>query len=450
MATDTDGGPSAWMVAARNLPLFLQYVGRRYLRDRCLEAAASLAFTSLLALVPVAFVGLAVASAIPAFDEMRVSMQDFLLQRFVPDAGTAVTDDTSPFPGAGGRASTVGLIALAASTLVLMINIEAAFNAIWRVNERRPWIWRMVAFWAVLTMGPVLLGASLSFSGIWALALSGYEDSSLPLDGAALLITPLLIVLALTLIYSIIPNRPVRFVNALVGAVVAALLLETIRSVFTLIGLWGTPDHSVYAALVAFPVLLVELFAIWAAAMFGAVVAASIPEWRARREVLGRPHQSPGGRLSVGLAVLAELQAASRLGVVRRRRDLLRNLNLGAFIVESTLEELARAKYITRVGGDQWVLARDLEHVTLYDLYWDLNLGIGTDPFRWMRPTFWQSQASEMIDAFDASGRSCMDVKLKDLFAHRPASTPESPTTESPTTEPPTTESPTTDPPSAG
>jgi membrane protein len=174
---------------------------------------------------------------------------------------------------------------------------------------------------------------------------------------------------------------------------------------------------TVYGALAAFPAFLALLFAGWSAALVGAVVAASLAEWGARSEVLGRPHLSPGNRLVVALALLAELQMASRLGGVRRWRDLLRNLNLGAFVVEAVLDELVKAKYVARVGRDQWVLTRDLEYATVYDLYSDLKLGVGTDLFRWLKSARWQPRAREMIASFDDFGLECMGASLKDLFA---------------------------------
>jgi membrane protein len=389
--------------------LFLQYAGRRFLRDRCLEAAASLAFATLLALVPVTFIGLSVLSAFPVFDHFLVGLREFVVENFAPEARVMVTEYLDWFTRETGRTTTLGIIGLGVTTVILLLSIEAAFNAIWRVTERRSLVWRMVAFWAVLTMGPMLLGVSLSASGPM---VTGQQ-----LSGLGRLVPPVLEFAALALIYTIIPNRPVKMRHALAGAGVATLLLEGLRIV---VGAFVFPLPAiltVYGALAAFPALLALLFAGWSAALVGAVGAASLAEWGARSEVLGRPHLSPGNRLVVALALLAELQTASRLGGVRRRRDLLRNLSLGAFVVEAVLSELVNAKYVARVGRDQWVLTRDLEHVTVYDLYSDLKLGVGTDPFRWLKAAPWQHQARTMIGSFDDFGHECMGTSLKDLFA---------------------------------
>jgi membrane protein len=389
--------------------LFLQYAGRRFLRDRCPEASASLAFATLLALLPVTFIGLSVLSAFPVFDHFLVGLREFVVENFASEARVGVTEYLDWFTRETGRTTTFGLIGLGVTTLILLLNIEAAFNAIWRVTERRSLVWRMVAFWAVLTMGPMLLGVSLSVSGPM---VTGQQ-----LSGLGRLVAPVVEFVALTVIYTIIPNRPVKMRHALAGAGVAALLLEVLRIMVAAFVFPLPAILTVYGALAAFPAFLAILFTGWFAALVGAVVAASLAEWGARSEVLGRPHLSPGNRLVVALALLAELQTASRLGGVRRRRDLLRNLDLGAFVVEAVLDELVKAKYVARVGRDQWVLTRDLEHASVYDLYYDLKLGVGTDPFRWLKGAPWQSRAREMISSFDDFGLESMGTSLKDLFA---------------------------------
>ncbi len=85
--------------------------------------------------------------------------------------------------------------------------------------------------------------------------------------------------------------------------------------------------------------------------------------------------------------------------------------------MEAVLDVLVKAKYVARVGRDTWVLTRDLEHATVYDLYSDLKLGVGTDPFRWLKAAPWQLRARVMIAAFDDFGLECMGSSLKDLFA---------------------------------
>jgi membrane protein len=397
--------------------LFLQYAAKRFMRDRCFEAAGSLTFTTLLALVPIMFIGIAALSAFPVFEQIQINLQDMLTRNVAPEVEATALEFLNRFTANPGRMSTVGITGLVITAIILLINIESAFNAIWRVTERRSFIWRMVSFWAVLTMGPVLLGISLSVSGgLLAPESTGTSGPLEPLGVAGRVLPPILECVGFLIIYTILPNRPVQFRHALVGAVAAAVMLEILRTLMFAYASHFTAIKTVYGLAAAFPVFLLVLYVGWVVALAGAVTAASLAEWGARSDVLGRPHLSPGNRLAVSLAVLEELYKASRLGMMRRRKDLLRNLSLGAFVVETVLDDLARAKYIARVGRDQWVVTRDLEQSTVYDLYSDLKLNVGGDVFRWMRPASWQSKAGEMIMAFDTFGHQCMGASLKELF----------------------------------
>ncbi len=410
--------------------LFVQYAVRRFMRDRCLEAAGSLTFTSLLAGGPVVFMGFAVLAAFPVFDGIRKSFLDFLAAHLPAEVASLVLEYLDRFLASGGEVRTVGVVALIVTVIILLLNIEAAFNTIWRVTERRPLIWRMVGFWAVFTMGPMLLGLSLSLSSPYVETVAGVPGRDVGASGPVAWSVALVLQFAVfTIVYTIIPNRPVRFAHAASGALLASVGIELLALLFGLFGTALTTLRTSYEAIVVIPLALIGLFLGWVMALVGAVIAASIAEWGARREVLGRPHLSPGNRLAVALAILADLFQASRVGVVRRRKDLLRNLNLGAFIVEAVIDDLAKAKYLARAGRDRWVLSRDLEYTSVYELYWDLNLGVASDPFRWMQPAGWQERVGEMIAAFDAAGRVNMATTLKELFSMTdvPASRPPTP-----------------------
>ncbi len=92
-----------------------------------------------------------------------------------------------------------------------------------------------------------------------------------------------------------------------------------------------------------------------------------------------------------------------------------------AFVVETILGQLSEARYTTRVGRDSWVLARDLEETTLYDLYTDLDLSVGADALKWMNAAPWARRAGKSISTFDSLGRDCMAMRLKELFAEKGA-----------------------------
>ena len=398
---------------------FLKELVRRYLDDRCLEFAAALTFTTLLALVPMTAISLAILAQFPIFDDIHATIQSFILRSFLLDTGTALLAHFANFVENTGKLSAFGAAGLAVAVFMLLISIESAFNAIWHVTVPRPFMWRVLAFWTVLTLGPILLGISVSLSGyLFATArAAGVEAWTGPGGHATKLLPPLLEFAAFSLLYGTMPNRPVKLSHALTGALVATVLFEGLKKGFGLYVTFFPTYQTIYGALAVIPITLIWVYVAWAVGLFGAVIAASLNEWQSHRSVVGLPQVGPGMRLSVSLSVLSELRAASTRGEICQRKDLLKDLNLSAFVVESVLGQLTDTRYITPVGRDGWVLARDLEDTTLYDLYDDLNLGVTGEALQWMPSAPWTQLAGKSIATFDTVGRDCMAIRLKELFS---------------------------------
>ncbi len=147
----------------RQLARFLAHVLKRFNEDRCLQIASSLTFTTLLALVPLVTITLALMAAFPIFSGLGEHIHAFLLANMLPEqAGKVVTGYIEQFSGQAGRLTALGTAVLAVTAFLMMFTIERAFNSIWRVSRPRPVAQRILIYWATLTLGPVLIGASLS------------------------------------------------------------------------------------------------------------------------------------------------------------------------------------------------------------------------------------------------------------------------------------------------
>ena len=410
---------NAVVAGAGTLGQFLKELVRRYLDDRCLEFAAALTFTTLLAMVPMTAISLVILARFPIFDDIHATIQAFILQSFLLETGTALLDHFAHFVENTAKLSAFGAVGLAVAVFMLLLSIESAFNAIWHVTVPRPFMWRVLAFWTVLTLGPILLGISVSLSGyLFATArAAGVEAWTGPGGHSTMLLPPLLEFAAFSLLYGTMPNRPVKLSHALTGALVATVLFEGLKKGFGLYVTHFPTYQTIYGALAVIPITLIWVYMAWAVGLFGAVLAASLNEWKSHHSVGGLPQVGPGMRLSVALSVLSELRAASTRGEILQRKHLLKDLNLSAFVVETVLGQLTAARYVTPVGRDGWVLARDLEDTTLYDLYNDLNLGVTGEALRWMPSTPWTQRAGQSIATFDNVGRDCMAIRLKELFA---------------------------------
>jgi membrane protein len=370
----------AWLryvFTLRRLGRFLGYTVRRFSADGCPLKAGGLGYVSLLAVVPLIAIGLAVLAGFPAFESWRGQVQEFLVGVLVADAGDEARAQLALFVANASRKTGPGLAFLALTAILLMAKINAALNAIWRIAEPRPLAQRIAVYWAVLTLGPLLIGASLSVSG-YAFAAAvwfGVETGASRLVDLSWVLSVGFAAAGFAFLYFLVPNRAVRVWHALVGGVVAALLLDLLKRGF---GIYLThfPSYEVvYGALAAIPVFLVWLYLAWIAALFGAEIAAALPEWRAA-QARGSVEAGPGARLALALSLLARLKAASWRGVKPKERSLAAGLPATPGEIDETLRCLRRAGYTARVLGGRWVLARDLDAVTLGELAALLHLDL--------------------------------------------------------------------------
>ncbi len=406
-------------ISIADLGSFLKHVFNRFLDDRCLDYAGSLTFATMLTFVPVMAITLSVLAQFPVFDDISSRLYAIVVESFMPDAGTAVLVQIETFTENTGKLSALSAVGLTLAVFLLLLAIDSSFNSIWHVTVPRPFMWRLLAFWTVLTLGPILLGMSLLLSGyLFATAeIAGLDAWAGPGGRSTWLLPPVMEFVAFTLLYGTIPNRPVKARHALSGAAVATVLFEVLKKGYGFYVTAFPTYQTIYGALAVIPITMVWIYLAWSIGLLGAVVAASLADWRAHRGTPDLPQLSPGVRLTVALSILSELRAASVRGEVVERKAMLKKLRLGAFVVETVLRQLDQARYITQTGRDRWVLGRDLDEITLYDLYRDLNLGVVADALKWLDPTPWQDRAGRSIASFDAVGRECMAVRLKELFA---------------------------------
>jgi len=371
----------AWFRLVLNLGRwfrFLGYAARRFAADGGPRQAAGLSYVSLLAIVPLFAIGLAVLAGFSVFESLRADLHRIVLENLLPDAGIEVSEQLGAFIDNASRMTLPGLIALGATAVLLLLNVTAALNEVWRVAEPRPLAFRLAIYWVLLTLGPVLIGASLSLSGyIFATAeWFGVDTQALGASPAlARLIALGFSALGFTLLFLLVPNRPVRLWHALTGGMTAGLLFEGLKFGFG-VYLRHVPSYqAIYGAISAIPIFLIWMYLSWAVTLFGAEVAAALPEWRAA-VARGSRVAGPGARLALALSLLARLRAAHRSGARLRHRALVMGLPATPGEIDEALQRLRRAGWIARGFGGRWILARDLDTVDLAALTEALNLGL--------------------------------------------------------------------------
>ncbi len=384
------------------------YSGRRFLADGGPRTAAALSYTSLLALVPLLTVGFALLSAFDSFDQERQQLQSLVFEILPADLSEAVSAQITTFMENANRMTGVGIVGLGLVAVLLLNTITGGLNAIWRVTEPRPLVLRFLVYWALLTLGPLLLGASLSLSSyaFAAVQLPSLEDET-PSLVVARLLPALLAVLGFTLLFLVVPNRAVTLKHALLGALVSTLLLEALKVGFGLY-LRNFPTYQmIYGALAAIPIFLLWMYLSWAVVIYGAEVAAALPEWRAVED-RRRRGSGPGDQIALALTLLLRLRRANREGRTLRERALARGLPATLADLDLVLRALRRGRIVARSGG-RWLLSRDLSTVNLGDLV--RMLGLSFDP-----GDGWPDDVQSVLGDYAASTREARTHTLEQLL----------------------------------
>lgn len=350
------------------LRAFTRFLWRRFVEDRCFESAAVLAFGTTLALVPLSTAVFGILSAFPVFDAWSARLTGFLFTHFVPGAARTVEAYLQQFTASASQLTWVGLAAVFLSALLIMKGVEDTFNRIWRVITPRHGGARLLMYWVVLTLGPLLAAASMALSS-WLFEESWWQGTDAGSNGPGWLAAlPLLVEwLAFTLAYQLIPNRVVRFTHAAAGGVLATVLFESAKS-----GLgWylgSVPSYQqIYGALAAVPIFLLWLYLSWAVVLLGASVAASLSAFR---------FQPSSALIPAAASWLSALRICGRFVRAQRMRtvlrlEALRDLEPGIddALLNGMLDQLTEAGVLQRNDDGAWLLACDPGSTSLQVVY---------------------------------------------------------------------------------
>ncbi|SLN15202.1 YihY family inner membrane protein [Oceanibacterium hippocampi] len=258
---------------------------RNFSGDRCLVMAASLSYTSLLAMVPLIAISFAIITAFPVFSEIKGDLENMIFANLVPHAGDAIQGQITEFAANTRKLTAVGVVGLAVTALLLLNAIETAFNTIWKVGTRRSLLQRLLVFWAIITLGPLLVGASFSMSSyIFTLTQRFGSDYFSGIGGLLTRLMPFALeTLALSLLFIAAPNRRVRVIDGLIGGAIAALFFELGKKGFAVFLVYAPTYQVIYGALATIPIFLVWMYLSWAFVLFGAEVAHGLDSARRKQ-----------------------------------------------------------------------------------------------------------------------------------------------------------------------
>ena len=261
----------------KHMQSFLVMLWARINHDRLTTSAAELAYTTILALVPLITVIFALLSAFPMFDEVSQSLKQLIYSNLVPTASDTIQNYLEQFIANTKKMTLVGIIGLIVTSLLLINSINNALNRIWRTKRKRSFMYNLTMYWTILTLGPILVGSSVAVSS-YIFSLKWLSDAA---SGDVLLSTlPFIIsIVGFWLLYSIIPTESVPFKEALIGALVAAILFEIGKRAFALYVTSFPTYQLIYGVVSSIPIMLVWIYCSWCIVLFGAEFAATLTDY---------------------------------------------------------------------------------------------------------------------------------------------------------------------------
>ncbi len=350
----------------KELVEFLVILAKRFEEDRLLYAASALTFTTLLSLVPLMTVVLGILSAFTVFHNIHGEIQNFVFSNFVPASGEIVQKYLNTFASQTQKLSAINLVFLIGTGVLMVFTIEGAMNSIWHVEERRYGLSAWLRYWAMLTLAPILVGASIATTSyiislpLVAGAVSKYGMMTLLVESVPLV----MLFVALTFLYSVIPNCYVNWKHAVLGAFVATVFFEVAKKGF-LFYITRFPTYQLlYGALATIPIFLLWVYLSWIIVLFGAVLNNAYATRKLNKD-FGRIDGFFHAFLWLGGLWQAQ-KVGQSLSVSHLQRQFPGHYHLQPQELMKILQEY---ELVVKVAGQRYVLSRDFSSFTLSDLY---------------------------------------------------------------------------------
>jgi membrane protein len=245
----------------------------RLFRQKYTYSASALAFTTLLALVPLLAVIVSMVAMLPIFSKFVALAQSYIFANFIPTSGMIIQQYLENFVNQANHLSNVGLLFLLVTAITLIVTVEHTLNSIWHVNGRKNKISSFFLYWLILLLMPLFIGVSV-FVSSYLLSLSWLVQMHHFLPAISLLAcVPLLINTCMfALLYVVVPNHRVAWKDGLLGGLFAAILLEFAKKGFAF---YIKQIHSyevIYGAFASIPIFLLWIYISWLIILYGALI----------------------------------------------------------------------------------------------------------------------------------------------------------------------------------
>lgn len=399
---------------------FLRDLLRGYQQSGCLDSAASLTYTTLFAVVPMMTVVWAIMKSLPQLGDIGTRFEDMLFANFVPATGEQVRGYLAAFSEQASNLTGIGVAFLLVTALLMLLTIERRINSIWRVHRERGLVSSLLVYWALLSLGPVLIGVGIAASS-WLLSadlLGGMAGPAGALEMVLEVLPFLMAAVLFSLLYIVVPNCAVPIRAGVIGGIVAALLFELAKAGFAYFVTRFNSYELVYGAFAAVPLFLLWIYISWSIVLFGVVLVYTLANWD--DDAVTRATAFPA--LLRLLKIFHDRQDTG--GVVSDREARRAAHRAGIDNWHELREMLLARRYLERLANGDLVLLRDLHTLKLSELVrlftWeqlDARVSAGTEP-----DAFAQAQA-ERLQALLAQFNAGLDVTVAEVL-DAPQSTP--------------------------
>jgi membrane protein len=364
----------------------ISYAMRRLNEESLPQVAGSLTFTTSLALVPILTIALAIFTTFPLFNTFRTSLEAYFIKSLMPrDIALTILGYLNTFAAKATGLSAIGAVALIVTSITTLGMIDRVFNHIWRVKNSRPLTQRVLVYWAIVTLGPLLIGVSITVTSYLFTATTGVV-ARVPFVGAVFftMLSVGLTMGAFTLLYTAVPNRYVDWHDAAWGGLVAAIAFEIAKRFFALFVSQAPTYTVVYGAVAALPIFLVWIYVCWLITLVGAVITAALPIVRYER---WWHVATPASAFVDAMAVLGVLFAARSVGASAAVDGTMmrEQTRMGFEETEALLNRMHDAGWVGRIkanverrvqwgkrineGLDSWTLLANPDLLKMADVY---------------------------------------------------------------------------------
>ena len=374
----------------RHLTHLLRFANRvlhRFIADKCIQRASALAYASLLATVPMVALIFSVFTSFQAFASVSSQLSDTLLEYLLPTSQQAVQSYLSTVADKTTALSVFGVLGLLFTATALLNTIEEAFNTIWRITRARALFSKFITFWATLTLAPILIGASISITSYFAAlpVLEHVAEGAAYIGQTPFLIPWLMSSLAMATLYSVLPNTSVPFRYAMIGGLVAGALFEWAKFGFAFYVTEVANYERLYGALSTLPIFLIWLYLIWVIVLIGAEIAFCLhhPEQSYRRQ---SKFLIPGMQQFYSHLIIVRAAQALQQGKTLTMEMLMDETDVPDNIMQEWLDRLCQLELLrhTETGGQSaWILGRDADRLSLFDIYQAINATPMLVPAAW-------------------------------------------------------------------